>query len=299
MKTRLALVLGSGGAKGLAHIGVLKALEELRIGPDLVVGSSMGALIGAFYAAGVSPEEQERVALTMTRRRIARFFTLKPTLSGLIDGKRITKFLDLYFGKRRIEDLRFSYAAVAVDLLTGDEVVFDSGSIAAAIRASGAIPGVLTPLESSGRALVDGGILDPVPIRAARWLGAERVIAVSLSPYRDYKLVRFSSIDLPEKKPDRSEGLKPLLRGIRMSLSKRKAVNLLNIGLRSFEVIQGARLLLQMEELGAGVLIEPDVRNINTFEFHRAREAIDAGYRATMAKRGELLDLSAKALKKS
>ena len=177
---RVGVALGSGSARGLAHIGVLRALQEAGINVHCVAGTSMGAVVGAVYASGKIERMAERLRNLDWAGIIALLDPVFPR-SGLIDGQRVAEFVRAHVPGARIEDLALPFAAVATDWETGAEVVAQSGDLTEAVRASIAVPGIVTPVRSNGRLLVDGGLVNPVPVSVARALGAEVVIAVDLN----------------------------------------------------------------------------------------------------------------------
>jgi len=177
----VGLALGAGAAKGLAHIGVLQALEEAGIRIDMVAGSSMGSVIGGGVAVGLSPDSLAAIALRNDARDVVRL--LDPILfsAGLIDGVRIRNFLEeIYGGPRKIEDLTIPYKATTVDLKTGRLYIIDRGDLVSAIRASISVPVVFSPVKLNDMLLVDGGIVEPVPVQCVRDMGADFVIAVNV-----------------------------------------------------------------------------------------------------------------------
>lgn len=178
-RPRVGLALGSGGARGLAHIGVIKVLEREGITIDLIAGSSIGALIGAFYGVTGDIAAVEHVACATDRKRLFSF--LDPSfVQGILRGDGVRKFLDLHLGRTRCEDLRLPLAVVTTDYKDGKTVVIREGLLASAVRASIAIPVILRPIERDGRLLADGGLSVPVPVTVARSMGADIVIAVNL-----------------------------------------------------------------------------------------------------------------------
>jgi len=180
-RPKIGLVLGGGGAKGLAHIGVLKVLEEAAIPIDLIVGTSVGAFIGGAYASGVSIERMIEMAHRIRWSDLGRF---RPSRLGLRDGRRMEAFIRAHFPVTRFEELRIPLAVVATEIATGQMRVFTTGDLAFAIRASCAIPGYFTPvLDADGRMLVDGAVVANLPTLVAVTLGAERVIAVDVNAY--------------------------------------------------------------------------------------------------------------------
>ncbi|HVC11809.1 MAG TPA: patatin-like phospholipase family protein, partial [Burkholderiales bacterium] len=178
-RPRIGLVLGSGSARGWAHVGVIRALEEAGIRPDLVCGTSIGALVGAAYAAG-ELDRFEQWVLGMGFKDVLALMDVRLG-GGMLKGERLMEFLRRNFVDRPIEELPMPFAAVATALQTGAEVWLRSGSTVEAVRASIALPALFTPVVQEGRILVDGGLVNPVPVSLARAMGAEIVIAVDLS----------------------------------------------------------------------------------------------------------------------
>ena len=175
---KIALALGGGAARGFAHIGVIKALEAHGIVPDIVVGTSAGGLVGALYASGYGGFDLQRVALQMDDTVIADWSLPD---RGFIKGEALQNFVNLAVQNRPLEKLNKPFAVVATDLQSGEPVVFRTGNTGTAVRASSSVPGVFQPVAINGREYVDGGLVSPVPVRAARGMGAEVVIAVYIS----------------------------------------------------------------------------------------------------------------------
>lgn len=175
---RIALALGGGAARGFAHIGVIKALESHGIVPDIVVGTSAGSLVGALYASGYGGFDLQRVALQLDDTVIADWSLPD---RGFIKGEALQNFVNQAVQNRLLEKLNKPFAAVATDLQSGEPVVFRTGNTGMAVRASSSVPGVFQPVSISGRDYVDGGLVSPVPVRAARGMGADIVIAVYIS----------------------------------------------------------------------------------------------------------------------
>lgn len=176
---KIGLALGSGGAKGLAHIGVIKALQEEGIEISFVAGTSIGSLIGAYYAAYPSLEKLEQLILSLNKRRGYGLFD--PILKGgIIKGVKIEKFIEDMLDGATFESLRIPYAAIATDMKSAEEVIITDGNLVKAIRASISVPPVFTPINYMKRFLADGGLSDPVPVEAVRKMGADIVIAVNV-----------------------------------------------------------------------------------------------------------------------
>ena len=179
---KVALVLGGGAARGFAHIGVIRVLEQERIPVDLVVGTSVGSLIGALYAGHRDSFELEWTAFQLEQSDLFDFGLMNAVMGmGYAKGAKLEKFVQEKVAQRDIENLRVPFAAVATDLNWGHRVVLDTGPVAPAVRASSAIPGVFEPVRHQGKLLVDGGLVDNIPIDVAREKGADLVIAVDIS----------------------------------------------------------------------------------------------------------------------
>jgi NTE family protein len=181
MGPKLGLALGGGGARGLAHIGVLKVLEEEGLVADFVAGTSVGSLIGALYCCGYGWRELQELASTTDWSDLVTFTV--PRL-GLVNARKLERLVDRLVGGRTVEQLPIPFRAVAVDITAGEEVVLDRGPVSQAVRASASIPGIFEPTPWEGRLLVDGGLLDNVPSAVAREMGAQVVLAVNLSGER-------------------------------------------------------------------------------------------------------------------
>lgn len=175
---KIALALGGGAARGFAHVGVIKALEAQGIVPDIVVGTSAGAVVGALYASGLNGFELQKVALDMDEGQIGDWSLPD---RGVFKGEALQLFVNKAVGQRPLEKLPRVFGVVATDLKSGEPVVFRNGNTGMAVRASAAVPGVFQPVAINGREYVDGGLVSPVPVRVARSLGANFVIAVDIS----------------------------------------------------------------------------------------------------------------------
>ena len=209
-RTRIGLALSSGGARGAAHVGVLKVLEEEGIVPDIIVGTSMGAEFGGAYAAGIPISEMEGLLRSTSFGRVAR--SLLPTIpwSGWSSGNAIRRFLKNLLGDQRIEDLPIRFAAVVTDLESGLPISLTEGSLVEAIRASLSVPGLFTPVWLDDHLCIDGGVSNPLPIDATRALGADIVIAVDvLVEPSEVKLSGLPTIDRRERMMGLTEGIEP------------------------------------------------------------------------------------------
>jgi NTE family protein len=261
-KKKRALVLGSGGARGWAHIGVLKALEELECKPDIVVGTSIGAIVAAIHAAGAL-KEAEKIAASIDWKQVARlFFEVNIPRSGLLKGQRIIELLRSLIQVKRIDQLPIPYAAVATDLRLEKEVVMTEGDLFKALRASFSIPGVFTPVEhAKGQWLVDGGLVNPLPVSVAREMGATHVVGVDIN-----------------------------LGGCNHEPLTKSPI-LMDVLLWTFRAVENSITRERLLREPPDILIQPKVGALGTLEFHHAPQAIKRGYEAVMAQKEELCAL--------
>jgi NTE family protein len=179
---KTGFALSGGAARGLAHIGVLKVLDQHGICPDIIAGTSIGAVIGALYASGLKALEIEKLALGLDFKRIFSLVEISLPLTGLIHGKRVVALLESILGQTTFDQLKCDYACVTTDIMTGQQVILRDGSLVEALRATISIPGIFTPVLIDDRYLVDGGLVNEVPVSACRALGAEYVIGVNVIP---------------------------------------------------------------------------------------------------------------------
>ena len=179
---KLGLALGGGGARGISEIGVLRVLEQEKIPVDVVVGTSVGSLVGALYADTGRVLDAEFHAIAVTDEDLFDYKAFAFFSGGFVKGEKLRKFLDTRLRNSRIENMAIPFGAVAVNLRTGQAVLFDRGPVAPAVHASCAIPGVFVPVEIGGTTYVDGGVTDPVPVSFARQKGADVVLAVAVPP---------------------------------------------------------------------------------------------------------------------
>lgn len=177
-RPKIGLALGSGGARGFAHLGVIKVLKEEGIPIDIIAGSSMGALVACFFAAGIDLDRLYKISGAFKRKYYLDFTVPK---MGFIAGKRVKDLIRTFTHGKKIEDLDIPVAVVTTDLMSGEKVVFTKGPIAEAVRASISIPGIFVPEKINGRLLVDGGVVDRIPVSVVKEMGAEFIIAVDVS----------------------------------------------------------------------------------------------------------------------
>src|SRR5450631_4482352 len=287
---RIGLALGSGSARGWSHIGVIESLAEAGIEADIVCGTSMGSLVGAAYVAGRLTELRQW-AETATWREIVGLMDVRLSGGGLISGKQVVSFLRGLGVEAPIESYTKRYAAVATDLVSGREIWLESGPIHEAVRASIALPGILSPARVGGKWLVDGGVSNPVPVSVCRALGAEVIIAVNLNG--DLLARRFAS------EPDAETALSPrlpsdfldrVLKELPAPLREQAtqiAPRLLPKGPSTpgyFDLLANCINIMQDHITRARlagepphVMLAPRLRNIGLMEFNRAKEAIAEG----------------------
>jgi NTE family protein len=279
---RIGLALGSGSSRGWAHIGVIKALAEVGIQPDIICGCSIGALVGASYAAG-NLDYLEQWALSLTRLEIARYFEINLSLNGFVDTGRLHSFLVKHVCNEQetIENLKKTYAAVSTELATGREKWFTSGPVIEAVWASISLPGLFPPMQSKGRWLVDGGLVNPVPVSLCRAMGADIVIAVNLNG----DIVR-KHISPKPKKPDSdsmidifAETVKKYSATMFAGQKQRNAPpDLFNALASSINIMQDKITRSRMAGDPPDILLAPKLSHIGLLEFYRAAEAIEEGH---------------------
>jgi len=241
---RIALVLGGGAAKGFAHIGVIKALEAQGIQPEIIVGTSAGSLVGVLYAAGNDGFALQRIALDLNE---SMFSDYSLPDRGFLKGEALQQFVNKTVQNRPLDKLNRTVAVVATDLQSGDLVAFQRGDTGMAVRASSAVPGIFQPVRINGRDYVDGGLVSPVPVKLARRLGADIVIASDISA-------------------------KPSLRPVEGTM---------DILLQTFTIMGNT---IASEELsGADVVVKPDITKLNSTDFQSRHLAILEGEQAGQA----------------
>lgn len=287
-RPRLGLALGSGAARGWAHIGVIDALHEAGIEPDIVCGTSIGSVVGAAYVAGRLPE-LKRFAETLTRREMVGLLDVRLSGGGAIDGKRIMTMLRKLGVNAPIESYKKPYAAVAADLETGREVWLRAGPILDAVRASIALPGVLSPARSEGQWLADGGLVNPVPVSTCRALGADVVIAVNLNGdivgrfEGGGMLGAITTGTSPEFIRRLTNQIPPALRqqvaAIAPKLLPRPSgtPGYFDVLMNAINVMQDQITRARLAGEPPHVLLNPRLRAVGSFEFDRAAEAIAEG----------------------
>jgi len=237
---KIALVLGGGAARGFAHVGVIRVLEQEKIPVHLIVGTSVGSLIGALYADKGNSFDLEVIAFKLEKDDLFDFSVLAST-TGPVKGDRLEQFVKEKVSRGKIEELPIPFAAVATNLNTGERVVLTRGSIARAVRASSSIPGVFTPVQYFGMTLVDGGVVDNVPVDVAKSMGADLVIAVNIGK----------------------------------NVVNNNTPNIIDITLQAVDIMANEISAFKMKD--ADVLIEPDVGSVKMMDFSMKESVMRAG----------------------
>jgi NTE family protein len=291
----LGLALGSGAARGLAHIGVLKALDAEGMRIDFIAGTSIGALIGALYAAGITAAEIERVACGVDWRQLVRLVDPILPTSGLIDGKKVARFISELLPVRTFEELKIPMALIATDVETGEALTIRQGNLLEALRAAVAFPGIFTPVRFGKRFLVDGGLCNPIPADVVRTMGADVVIGVCAIPAmnrsRRETYLPLPSVEIPKSPPlggrFTPKGVERLLRDLwpfnntPEDRGERKPPGIFKVCAQSVAIMENQINDLRLEHNGIDVLIRPELGTLTLLEFNRAEEAIAAGEEAT------------------
>jgi len=282
--TKIGLVLGSGGARGYAHLGVLKALYEADINIDLVVGTSFGAIVGAAYAAGHNIYDLEKIALETGWIKILKMIDIAPP-KGIFAGNKLERFFSVLTQQKHFSELTVPLTLVATDIETGEEVLINKGSVSKAILASSAFPGIFAPVEINNRWLVDGVLINPLPIQTAFDMGADIVIAVDVSSSTDninylIALKRYSKYIL------RNIGQIPYVNSVVFpkGISNRfqriipAGFNIVGNALKLAENNQDK--MVSIPNNGNVAIIRPRVENIRWRDFHCAQRCIELGAEA-------------------
>ena len=274
MKPKIGLALGSGSARGWAHIGVIRALEEAGIRPDVVCGCSIGAFVGAAYVNG-DLDRLEKWISALAWKDMLGLMDVR-LAGGLIKGDKLIAFLEKHFVDKNIETLPMPYGCVATDLANGREIWLREGSVVAAVRASIALPGLFAPVGRDGRLLVDGGLVNPVPVSLCRALGADIVIAVDLgSDIVGSSLKR--GVPAGERRGKNwSDRLLASL-GLKSNGDVPSVTSVLST---SIQIMQSRIARSRLAGEPADVLIAPRLAHLGLMDYHRAAEAMPEGVAA-------------------
>ena len=307
-RPRLGLALGGGSARGWSHIGILHALAERGLRPQVITGASVGALVGAACAAD-RLADLERWVCTLTQRDVWRLVDTTFRGGGVMSGNRLMEAIAAQIGDEPIESLPVSFGAVATDLYTGEEIWLRDGPFMSAVRASSGLPGLLAPTWHRGRWLIDGGVVNPLPVSLCRALGADLVIAVDLSRSVTNVAMRASERlngpaaatgpdpDEPSDASDSSAEITAILKkwsglvdGLVESFRSRRAEpGLLEVMSSAVNIMQDRITRSRLAIDPADLVLRPDLAEFQLMDFHRAREAIDVG-RAYLEQEAALLE---------
>ena len=242
---KLGLALGGGAARGFAHIGVIQVLEEAGLRPDFVAGTSAGSVVAALYASGKTGAQLQQIGESMEEAAITDW-TLPVFNSGVLRGDALAKYVNQQVGGRAIENMTVPLGIVATDLYSGEMMVFQRGDTGMAVRASSAVPAIFQPVKISGRSYVDGGLVSPVPVRAARRMGAQVVLAIDITS------------------PPDSSG----------------SDNTITVLLQTASIMGKSINAFELKE--ADVVVRPDLRAVSSADFSSRKKAIEAGRRAML-----------------
>ncbi len=294
-RPKIGLAIGGGAARGWAAIGVVRRLKEAGIVPDVVAGTSMGAVVGACDLAG-RLDTLEDFATRLTPRRVFSLLDVHLGGSGLVGGGRLADLLISHIDDIRVEALPRPFTAVATELATGHEIWLSSGRLIDALRASYALPGIFEPVRIGKRMLVDGALVNPVPVSVCRALGADVVIAANLSTdtFARGTVVQSLPADMATPFPEPSESLgQSLFR--RMFGAGDDKPGLTGVMMQSFNIIQDRITRSRLAGDPPDVMIAPRLGHIGLFDFHRAREAIDIGAAAADRALSDIAAMTAEA----
>jgi len=280
---KIGLALGAGAARGWAHIGIIRALEKLGVKIDVVAGCSIGAYVGAAYASG-KLDELEQWAYTLTEWQVFSLLGIGFRRGGIASGYKVFKKHSDEFCASSFDKMNIPFTAVATDLYSGKEVAFNTGNVDHAIQASCAIPALFPPVEREGRWLVDGAVVNPVPVNQCRQLGADFVIAVNLSAdFRPQLIQNFEQEHAANQlKTDKflskaSGGFMKQWFSPDPKPNKKQAPGIVSVMSSSLEILQARVTRSRLAGDPPDLLIEPQLRDVGLLEFHRARELSDSG----------------------
>ncbi len=274
---KIGIALGSGGAKGLAHIGVLKVFEKYSLKIDIISGTSIGAVIGGLYSAGMTANEIEELALSISKKNIKDVFSTKLSMQGILNQNKAIDFLESAFNKRKIEELSRPFISVATDIMTGEEVVFKKGELSKAVMASASIPVFFPPVKYKNHYLNDGGLVNPVPIKQLMEEGTDFIIAVDVSkPVKTKSSVKIKNV---EEHMDNKGFMDKITTMFLNMFEKEKddEPNIIKVFLNSIDIMEEQIVKKNLRVYPPDILISPDIQEFKTFDFDRAEEIIKKG----------------------
>lgn len=290
---KIGLALGGGAARGWAHIGVLRALAQAGIVPDIIAGTSIGAVVGGCFAAG-RLDDLEGFARDLTRRKVFGYLDINFSGSGLINGQRVVERLESKLANITVESVPTRFVAVATEIGTGQEIWLSRGSLVDAMRASYAIPGIFKPVNIEGRWLFDGALVNPVPVSVCRALGARYVIAINLnsdlcgrgSVLPELHLTEEAPAPQPPPEKERTGARKLLQRQLFGGADSGPGISTVMVD--AFNIVQDRIARSRLAGDPPDAIINPRLAGIGLFEFHRADELINRGIVAAQRELGDL-----------
>lgn len=279
-KIKIGLALGSGSARGWAHIGIIRALEKQGIVPQIVCGTSIGALVGAAYSAG-KLDDLEKWVSNLDKYQMARFFEINLTMNGFVDVKKLFTFFEKYVAAQdtNIQDLKKSFGCVATDLASGREIWFTNENLLEAVRASIALPGLFPPVKQDEKWLVDGGLVNPIPVSLCRALGADIVIAVNLNGALVSSVSKkdFENVDIDLKNTNIFTKL--VSQYTPSLLQKEENIpSLFSTIASSINIVQDRITRSRLAGDPAEILLSPNLNSLGLLEFYKAKETIEEGF---------------------
>ncbi|MBN1494178.1 patatin-like phospholipase family protein [Candidatus Peregrinibacteria bacterium] len=286
-KIKIGIALGSGGAKGLAHIGVLKVLEKYNIKPDMIAGASMGAVVGSSYALGMSVEEIEQKAYEFfSASSIFSFHNFHFFQESLIRIDDIQKSFYAFVGDKRFEDCKIKFITLGMDLESGQEVVLSRGRLLEAVEASSAIPGIFPPVFVEGHYMVDGGLLNPTPVNYLREADMDIVLGVHLSNVTTKQFISAMVWDKFYKKPKDIKTKHKMLEQAKLNITL-----MVQILMRTIEVAQKLNGKIVFLSAHPDIIVKPYTEDVGMLQFERIKETIKFGEEAMEKEMPKLLKL--------
>ncbi len=293
-KVKIGLALGSGSARGLTHIGVLKAIEEYGIRIDYIAGSSIGALIGGAYAMGMTIEEIEYIALQTDWKMMAKLFSLNLSFSSILNDSYLNEFLLTIFKNNTFDNLKIPFSAITTDIQTGKVVVLEKGDLQTAVRASISIPILLSPVTINKNVLVDGGLVNPTPVDVVKKNNMDKIIAVSLRNFNKNNIYNNKFKPYIQSNRDQDElsindkikyfinhPVNYLVDNKSKMNSELKYWSLLN---QVYNIVQEQISDLSLQISKPDILIEPDTSEYKAYDFSKTKALIDVGYNEAIRK---------------
>jgi len=291
---RVGIALGSGGAKGISHIGVLEVLEKNKIKIDEISGCSIGAIVGGIYAAGVSIEKMKEIAFSIDIKKMWKLFDFtKPTSGGIVKGNLVEQFLDEILPVKKFEDLKIPFRCVATDIKEGKEVIFEKGDLIPAIRASISIPGLFVPYEYQGRLLVDGGVVNPVPVSLLKETNYN--IAVVVEEFKIIKKLSIKKAAISDKiKKIKNEKFQSIIKYLptkTKNVNEKKRYGIIKILSSTVNTLQEELLEVNSNRYKVDAILRPDVGDIATLGFYEGYKSYRKGVEAAEKFLSERSDL--------